>query len=217
MKLSALKFTWKFTCYLFRYMKVLWVFFIISALGTLALASLLLSFESRIDNEFSLAVGSSGVGPIASSLEKREGAAKPSQRAAVPATGNTNANEQLRQIREELHEISGVLSDMNRESSSQFHSEVSRLDALDSKLRALTTYWSRLEESRRMSFGYAMYATLIAMLGQGDFGARSDGGRVIVVLAGCWGVFTFWLVTVVMMWAVNRAYDELLKDAAGRR
>ena len=68
-----------------------------------------------------------------------------------------------------------------------------------------------------MSFGYAMYATLIAMLGQGDFGARSDGGRVIVVLAGCWGVFTFWLVTVVMMWAVNRAYDELLKDAAGRR
>jgi|ERR1035441_6526204 hypothetical protein len=102
---------------------------------------------------------------------------------------------ELRQMSSALYALTGSLTDSSR-----------RLKALEYRLQLMTSYLQAVNTSRRITPTSSLYYVSTAMLGLGDFGARTGVGRFIVVTAGWWGVLASGLVTALLVTAAMNQY-----------
>ena len=166
------------------------------AMGTLLLASLLYFAEATPQVRSGLAAADTGAGSAGG------GSVALSRRA--PRQSKSAEDRIVR----ELQDVTVAVSQLNHDISSRIDAESEHLRALDSRVASLADDLRRIDESRRVTPVKALYYTCIAMLGLGDFGARTTVGRAVVVIAGFWGVLLFGLVTALLVAAVMKQYEE---------
>jgi hypothetical protein len=176
-------------------------------LVTLCLAGLLYFAEGRLD-------------PAVPPGGPRSGAAEAARVVAgggavyvvAPSREFEPSRQELLEIRRELQQVFSALSRLDQDLAGGLARTAERLRAVDDELRSLVEHWRRVDESRRVTPMRALYYTCIAMLGLGDFGARTDCGRTLVVVAGFWGVLVFGLVTALLVAAVMKQYERARFD-----
>lgn len=113
---------------------------------------------------------------------------------------------QLQEISQQLRELSSALARTNQNLSSQFATEAARIKAMDDHRQSVFMSWRQLDNSRRVGGANSLYYTWIAMLGLGDFGAQTPGGKIVVAVAGLWGVLAFGMLIALLVAAVKQYY-----------
>ena len=207
MSIDPNEFLWLFGSYMWDFRFI----FVFICAGTFALAAALYCAEGAPPSGAVVTPRAVAEGKGTSFAdEKRSSVAAnpPGTRAA----GVSRATRDLQDVKHELEQVSQALSRLDQDVSEQHDAESERLKAVDDELRSITAYWRQVDESRRVTLAGALYYTFAAMLGLGDFGARTGWGKVVVALAGFWGVLVFGLIVALLVAAAMRQYKTKLRE-----
>ena len=188
---------WLYVCH-FKYI------FLLMALVTLLLAAGLYYSESSADSAARLSadVRTQELVPLGTT----EVHSKPTSALTVPkaqaAAGRMRRDSEYAR---ELQQVSGTLSELKE----HITADSRQLKMVEERLQSIATALQAAEMSRHITPSSALYDVCIAMLGLGDFGARTGCGRIIVVVAGWWGVLASGLITALLVAAAMNQYRRV--------